>query len=171
MKKETPSHTWRASTDAFERVKSVVVSFSTPSSIQTIAEEACVSEETARECLQRLQELNVVKKHSGSSGEVCYLPDPVYLFTEQVGQIVRENTKDELVSLREHIQMQIEEWEEKYGVETPKELRKRAQEAPNTSKRRELKKDASDWEHALYQVWMATTVIENYDAYVKKYGG
>ena len=155
---------WKEHTTAFDRVQSVGTTVSRPRSASYIADEAHVAENTARDHLERLVNLNVLLKTERDGGTV-YSPDPLHVRIQTVRDLLEEHNRDGLIDLKIELQSQLEDWETDYSVDAPDELRSRAAETDTASQTRDFKKAASDWELALYRLSVLEDAIENYEAY------
>ena len=155
---------WKEHTTAFDRVQSVGTTVSEPRRASYIADEAHVAENTARDHLERLVDLNVLLKTEGDDGAL-YFPDPLHVRIQTVRDLLEEYDRDGLIDLKIELQSQIEDWETDYSVDTLDELRSRAAETDTASQTRDLKKTASDWELALYRLSVLEDAIENYETY------
>lgn len=155
---------WKEHTTAFDRVQSVATTLSKPCPASYIADEAHVAENTARDHLERLVNLNVLLKGDGEDGTL-YSPDPLHTRIQTLRDLLEEHDRDGLIGLKIELQSQIEDWEDDYRVASPDELRTRATETDTASQTRELKKTASDWELARYRLSVLEEAIENYATY------
>jgi hypothetical protein len=155
---------WKEHTTAFDRVQSVATTLSKPRSASYIADEAHVADNTARDHLERLVNLNVLLKTEHDDGAV-YSPDPLHTRIQTLRDLLEEHDRDGLINLKIKLQTQIEDWEDDYSVASPEKLRTRAAETDTASQTRELKKTASDWELALYRLSVLEDAIENYATY------
>lgn len=89
---------WKAHTSAFDRVRSVALSISEPRPVAWIAEDALVAENTARRHLERLADLHILSTDT-TGDAVTYYPDPVYVRTRDLRELVAEYDRDELAGL------------------------------------------------------------------------
>jgi predicted ArsR family transcriptional regulator len=76
---ETPTalKTWKAETTAIDRVQSIATTVSEPQPAASIAEEALVTENTARAHLQRLVDWNILVERDRDAPAV-YAPDSLH---------------------------------------------------------------------------------------------
>jgi len=58
---------------------------------------------------------------------------------------------------------------EKYGVDSPDELRELAASSESTAETREIRKAASDWELMLYRLSIVENAIADYAEYSRNY--
>lgn len=169
MTNQTPGvEAWKEHTTAFDRVQSVASTLSEPRPASYIAGEAYVAENTARDHLERLANLNVLLKTEHDDGAV-YSPDPLHTRIQTLRDLLEEHDRDGLITLKVKLQSQIEDWEDDYSVASPEELRTKAAETDTASQTRELKKTASNWELALYRLSVLEDAIENYATYTKDF--
>ena len=155
---------WKEHTTAFDRVQSVGTTVSKPRPASYIADEAHVAENTARNHLERLVDLNVLLKTERDGGTL-YSPDPLHVRIQTVRDLLEEYDRDGLIDLKIELQSRLEDWETDYSVDAPEELRSRAAETDTASQTRDFKKTASNWELALYRLSVLEDAIENYEAY------
>lgn len=163
---DEPTHitAWKKQTTAFDRVQSVAQAVSQPRSASWIASEAAVAENTARDHLERLVEMNVLLETS-RDGTAMYVPDPLYTRAQTLREYLDEYEHDGLIELKEDIQTQLETLRSEYGVESPQELREQAADSDAVEKIREYRKTASDWELAQYRLSIVDEAIRNYTTY------
>ncbi|MFD1571231.1 DUF7342 family protein [Halorubrum laminariae] len=159
---------WIEHTSAFDRVQSVVRSVSEPKPVSYIAEEAHVAENTARDHLERLVELNVLLE-SESGGTALYSPDPLHVRLQTLRDLLEEHDRDGLIELKADLQVEIEKLSEEYGVDSPDALRKLAAESESAAETSEIRKAASDWELMLYRLSIVEDAIEGYSEYNRDY--
>jgi len=159
------SETWIENTTAFDRVRSVASSVSEPRSAGWIADEAHVAENTARRHLERLAELGILAVSTTESG-TAYYPDPIYTRSQDLRELVKNHSEDELAAQAAAIQETLDELRTKYGVESPSDLRVTiAERTLPPEDVRERLADASDWEHARYRLSLIRDVLEHYETY------
>jgi len=159
---------WIENTSAFDRVQSIARIVSEPKPVSYIAEEAYVAENTARDHLGRLVELNVLLE-SESGGTTRYSPDPLHIRIQTLRELLEENNRDELINLKADLQAEIEKLGDKYVVDSPDELRELAASSESTAETREIRKTASDWELMLYRLSIVEDAIEDYAEYSRDY--
>lgn len=157
---------WKGHTTAFDRVQSVATTVSQPRPVSYIADEAHVSENTARAHLERLVNLNVLLKTERDDGAL-YSPDPLHTRIQTLRDLLEEHDRNGLIELKAELQSQIEDWEADYRVDSPSELRAQAADTATASETRELNRTAGDWELALYRLSILEDAIENYATYTQ----
>jgi len=155
---------WKEHTTAFDRVQSVATTVTKPRPVSYIADEAYVAENTARDHLERLVNLNVLLKTEHDDGAL-YSPDPLHTRIQTLRDLLEEHDYDGLIDLKVEVQSKIEEWKVDYNADSPDELRARAAETDTASQTRDLKKTANDWELARYRLSVLEDAIENYATY------
>lgn len=156
---------WSKATDGADRILSVALALQDPQTAAWIAEEADVSETTARKHLERLVELRVLMSTT-AHGVTTYSPDPAYFRFRSVSRYVNEHTKDELTSRAEEIQATLADVREDYAVEEPDELRQRAaQEGTKPEDARTYRQVASEWESRRDQLSVIREALDRYDDY------
>jgi len=156
---------WTAHTSAFDRVRATALSLSDPRSAARIADEALVAENTARRHLERLADLHVLTADAAGDA-VTYYPDPVYVRTRDLRELVAEHDRDELVGLAVDLKDEIESWQEEYGVASPDELRSTAAgDGTSADEAIERRRVASDWELAAYRLSLVEDALSRYEEY------
>lgn len=159
---------WIEHTSAFDRVQSIARSVSEPKPVSYIADEAHVAENTARDHLERLVELNVLLE-SESGGTALYSPDPLHVRLQTLRELLEEHDRDGLIELKADLQLEIEERSEEYGVDSPDALRSLAAESESAAETSEIRRSASDWELMLYRLSIVEDAIEGYSEYNRDY--
>ncbi|MXV60964.1 ArsR family transcriptional regulator [Natronorubrum sp. JWXQ-INN-674] len=155
---------WKEHTTAFDRVRSIAEAVDRPRTAKYIAAEAAVSQTTAHEHLKRLAEMDVIRAVDGEDA-TRYEPDPLYARFRALRRLITDHDHEELLELKSDLQEQIEEFQEQYEVGSPETLREQAAETETAEETREYRKDASDWELALYHLSIANDAINNYREY------
>lgn len=111
---------WKAQTDGFDRVRSVLGTTRAPVSAGEIADEALVTEKTARKHLERLVELGVAT--STQEGRTThYVRDEGHHVTRRIRELATDHTRAELLSGIERMRSDIETYRERFDVDTPEE--------------------------------------------------
>jgi predicted ArsR family transcriptional regulator len=156
---------WKDHTTAFDRVRSVALSVSAPRSASRIGDEALVAENTARRHLERLVDLHILTTDTTGS-TVTYYPDPVYIRTRDLRELVIEHDRDELTELAASLKADVESWKDDYNVVSPDELRSTAA-GKKTSANEAVKRrhTASDWELTRYRLSLIEDALSRYDEY------
>jgi predicted ArsR family transcriptional regulator len=155
---------WTEQASAFDRVRSVADTLARPRSASYVAEQASVAENTARDHLERLVEMNVLLRET-REGTTLYAPDPLHTRAQALRDLLEEHDHDELVGLKAALQERIEAWRDEYGVDSPAALRARAADTDDAAATREIREAASDWELVAYRLGLVETAIEQYAAY------
>lgn len=169
MVKATPGiEAWKEQTSAFDRVRSVADTVSQPRTASHIADEAHVAENTARNHLERLVDMNVLLK-SDREGTTTYSPDPLHTRVQTLRDLLDEHDHDALIRLKVELQTQVETWRDEYEVGSPDELRERAAETDDASETWSVRKTANDWELVLYRLSVVEDAIANYSTYSRHY--
>lgn len=164
------SDIWIENTTAFDRVRNVANSLSEPHSVSWIAEEAHVAENTARNHLERLADLDILTTVTTESG-VSYYPDPIYTRSQDIRDLVQNHTESELGAQAVELQESLETLRERYEAESPPDLRASvAAEEIGPEEARERLEGASDWEHAQYRLSLIQDVLKHYDTYTALQG-
>lgn len=157
---------WKRNTSAFDRVQSVASSVSEPQSAAAIADEAHVAENTARDHLERLAEMNVLRK-TDDSGTTTYAPDPLHTRMQTLRDLLDAHDHSGLVDLKVDLQEQIETWQDTYEVRSPEELRKQAADTDDAAATRDIQTAAREWELVDYRLSIVEDAIENYATYTR----
>ena len=155
---------WKEHTTAFDRVRSIAQSVDQPRTAKYIADEAAVSESTAHGHLKRLADMSVIRPVA-SEETTLYEPDPLYTRFRTLLRLIDEHDHTELFELKTDLQQQIEQLEEQYGVSSPTDLREQVAETETGDETRQLVKNASDWELAIYHLSVVNDAIDNYSDY------
>jgi DNA-binding transcriptional regulator GbsR (MarR family) len=157
--------TWKDETQGIDRVISVALSVEQPRTAEWIAEEAHVSEGTARSHLERLVELRIlsaVKKR----GATTYFRDSAYQKFRQVSKFVEKYDPSELEEVTVQTKQTLEELREEFDVESPGELREKATD-PSTDSRdaRRYFERASEWDQHLRTLSITQEALERYNEF------
>lgn len=169
MSEDAPGiEAWKEHTSAFDRIRSVADTVSTPRPASYIASEAHVAENTARNHLERLVEMNVLLK-SIDEGATTYSPDPLHTRMQTLRDLLDTHDHDDLIRLKTDLQERIETWQDEYEVRSPDELREHAAKTDGPAETREIVQTASDWDLVLYRLSIVEDAIENYETYSRGY--
>jgi|AntDeeMinimDraft_4_1070355.scaffolds.fasta_scaffold02288_6 DNA-binding transcriptional ArsR family regulator len=113
---------WEAETSPYERVRKVVSLIYTPTSVDSIAEDALTTPKTAREHLETLAEEGFVEAENGELGGTDYRRSPESLVVEQAVDILGTVPVEELTDQITEMGQTIASFQETYGAESPKAL-------------------------------------------------
>lgn len=164
---ETPGvDEWKQHTTAFDRVQSVASTVAEPKPAAYIAEEAHVAENTARDHLERLAEMNVLLR-TDRDGTTLYAPDPLHTRMQTLRDLLEAHDHDGLLDLKANLQAEIETWQESYGASSPVDLRKQAANTDDAAATREIRQIAREWELVDYRLDIVEDAIENYATYTR----
>jgi len=155
---------WKEQTTAFDRVRSVAQTVTEPRPVSWIAEGAAVSENTARDHLQRLVEMNVLRAFEEGT-TTTYAPDPLHTRMQTLRELIDEYDHDGLIELKEELQRDIQSYQDEYGVDSPEERRALAAETETADETATIRQTADDWELTVYRLGIVEEAIENYTAY------
>ena len=154
---------WIEATSAFDRVRSVAFALQQPESAREVAEQAHVSEKTARDHLERLVEMDAVLKRT-DHGPTTYYPDPGYVRYREVRSLAREHDREELVEQVAVIKREIDGWQSEYEVETPAEVRaSTADVGVYEAEVYERQSVADDWELSEHRLDLLREALAGYD--------
>lgn len=167
-KKEGPPRggdAWKEQTKGIERIIDVTLALQEPRTAGWIADEAMVSEQTARDHLDTLADLGVISATT-ARGVTKYQPDVAFLRYKQVSGLIERMGKEELMDQVEDLQKRIEEVKETYGAETPDELRSKATEQDTSPEEvQEYRKVASEWESVRHNLDTFKEAIDRYEEF------
>lgn len=156
---------WKQETKGIERVIDVALALTEPRTAGWVADEALVSEQTAREHLDLLTELGVVAATT-ARGVTKYRPDATWLRFQEVAALVEKHSRDELLDRVESYKERIAETEDSYGVEGPDALRSRAAaDGTGVEEVREYRQAAAEWETLRHELDLLEEALERYDEY------
>ncbi|WP_336361610.1 DUF7342 family protein [Haladaptatus sp. ZSTT2] len=159
------SERWIQNTSAFDRVKSVALTVSTPRTAAWIATEAQVSENTARSHLIRLTDLGILTTSPTDAG-TGYAPDAIYTRSQDIRELIQGNTADQLAAKAVDLQEELAEFTASYGVDSPAALRTSiATDTLSPEEARERLEAVSNWEYARYRLSVVRDALEHYDMY------
>jgi predicted ArsR family transcriptional regulator len=156
---------WIEQTKGIERVIDIVLTVEQPQTAGWIAEEAHVSEQSAREHLDLIADLGIVTA-TKARGVTKYQPDAGYLRYKQVSSLIERYDRETLLEQVEELKQTDSDTRERYEVEEPDELRALAA-ADDTSIEdvREYKRAASEWETVLHDLDLHREALERYDEF------
>lgn len=139
---------WPEDFDKRDQVRAVADTLTEPRTAGWVAEEADVSEATARKHLNALVEEQVVATRTGPGGAKLYYPDPKTAVFEQVRRLsdLRQAERDAEL---ERIASEIETWQAAFDVDGPDELRMTIDESLDPDEREYRREAAYDWKHDL----------------------
>lgn len=113
---------WVQETSPYSRVRQIVSSIYTPQSAATIADQASVSDKTARKHLKALAEEGFVATETGEHGATLYARSSESLVVEQATDILDELSVAELRDRVSELRSTLREFQETYNAESPEEL-------------------------------------------------
>jgi predicted ArsR family transcriptional regulator len=112
---------WKASTTALERVKQVVEQTTTPKTAGAIADEALVSEPTARKHLRSLVEIGTAATTEDGSA-TRYARNEDTMLYRRIRELSAEQSRDELIASIREMKERIRGLETEYDAASPEEL-------------------------------------------------
>lgn len=118
---EAATERWLEATDGFERVQSVLRQTREPTPVKEIAEQAHVSETTARKHLARLVDLGAATTVQNGR-TTLYERNEEYHILKRVQELQHDHTREELLDGIRDMKATIREYRENHGVENPEEL-------------------------------------------------
>jgi DNA-binding transcriptional ArsR family regulator len=112
---------WKSSTTALERVQQVIEHTTTPKTASEIADEALVSEPTARKHLKSLVEVGTATA-TEEAGATTYARNEDTLLYRRIRTLATEHTRDELLESVQGMKRRINEFETEYDAASPEDL-------------------------------------------------
>lgn len=112
---------WKRSTTALERVQQVIEQTTTPKTAGEIADEALVSEPTARKHLKSLVEVGTAIA-SEEPNATMYSRNEDTLLYQRIRELATERTQDELIESIQAMKHRIREFEDEYDAASPEDL-------------------------------------------------
>jgi len=149
-------------TTKLARIRDVAMTVREAKNAGEIADAAGVARNTAEKYLTQLVEadkLTTVQR----GRETCYYPDPVTQYFDRIRALVNDHTKDELTAELGAIRDDIDEWKERYDVESADELRATVGDEIPAPERRQRRHDADDWDYYEHQAKLIKQAIQLYD--------
>jgi len=112
---------WTEETSGFERVEAVIEQAEEPLSAAELADEAYVSEPTARKHAQKLVNYGVAT--TVQDGRMTrYVRDETHVIMDRVRTLQANHTREELVEGVSDMKAEIAAYRDEYSVESPDEL-------------------------------------------------
>lgn len=118
---EQAGEEWIARTDGFDRVKMTLEATQQPKSAGVIADEAMVSEKTARKYLQRLVDLNAASAIQDER-PTRYKRDTNAFIAQRIRELRTDHSRQELIDGIQRMRTEIESLRERHGVDSSTEL-------------------------------------------------
>lgn len=144
------------------RIREVAMTVREPQNAGEIADAAGVARNTAEKYLNQLVEadkLTTVQR----GRELCYYPDPVTQYFDQIRDLINDHQKDELTAELDAIRDDVNEWKNEYDVESADELRATVGDDIPASERQQRQHDAEDWGYYEHQAMLIKQAIQLYD--------
>lgn len=153
---------WREDMESEDRVRAVAEMLTQPRSASWVADQAHVDYKTARKYLTKLVE-DARLLTTEHKQQTLYYPNPREQFFSEIGDLVEEYTKDELTDELTAISHRIENWQTKYAVENPDELRTTLDESLTVEERRKREQSIDKWEYHQEMRTLIRHAIRLYD--------
>jgi DNA-binding MarR family transcriptional regulator len=150
---ETATSQWIENTEGFDRVQSVLRQTREPTPVTQIAEQAHVSETSARKHLDRLAELGPAATTQDGRTTLYHRNEEHHIF-QRIRRLQREHTQAELLDGIREMKYRIQDYREQYSVESPEEL---ALDIDGTDK--EPWQVISEWESTRQNLAVAQTAL------------
>ncbi len=132
---------WQATTTALERVQQVIEQTTTPQAARKIAEEALVSEPTARKHLSALVEIGTATAHENGSATQYARNEDLRLY-QRIRDLATEHNRDELLATIQQMNRQLQNFEDEYDAASPEEVATRVDRDSSS----ETWADISEWQ-------------------------
>jgi hypothetical protein len=127
-----------------------------------VAEETDVSVKTAQKYLDQLAEDGVLQRVERGD-RTLYRVDRLMARYREVASLQREHDREELTDALDSMRGRIREWRERYGVESPGELRGTVADVDDTGAVTERREAASEWEHLASRLPLVRAALNEYD--------
>ena len=145
---------WKRSTTALERVQQVTEQTLTPKTAAEVADEALVSEPTARKHLNSLVEIGTASAMENGAA-TRYRRDEDTALYQRIRELATEQTRQELIESVREMKRRIGEFEETYDAASPEDLATSLEnDAPDGAW-----KAVSDWQTTERNVHIAQAAI------------
>jgi predicted ArsR family transcriptional regulator len=112
---------WKSSTTALERVQQVIEQTTTPQTAKEIADEALVSEPTARKHLKSLVEIGTAAA-TEKAGATRYARNEDTVLYQRIRELATEQSREELIDSVQQMKSRIRELEDEYDAASPEDL-------------------------------------------------
>jgi hypothetical protein len=145
-----------------ERVRAAARTLRTPRSASWVADETDVSAKTARKYLDQLVEDNVLQTVD-RDGHTHYYVDQLMATYREVARLQRDHDRETLTETLVSMRQRITEWQERFDVETPGQLRGSIASLDNQDAIADRREIASEWEHLDDRIPVVRTALNEYD--------
>jgi hypothetical protein len=115
---DAPQRRWQEGTDTFGRVYDVALGVTSPTAYTEIAALADCSPNAAKKHLDRLAEMGIVRKDSGSR-PARYERNEGYLEWQDASRIADKLSVDEIIARVEELETRRTEYEARFGTTDP----------------------------------------------------
>jgi hypothetical protein len=114
---------WTDGLSARERVREIATTLTEPRSVEWVREQAQVSSwQTAKDELEMLVEFGQVQAIDGNDGNTKYAPNYQLRYFNEITDLINTHTRAELREEIASIQAEIDEWKQKFSVESRDDL-------------------------------------------------
>lgn len=146
-----------------DRVRALALTLTEARNAGWVADQADVSRSSAVTYLERMVDSGeLVAVERGQ--ETRYRPDPATQYFKELRRLITGHTRDELTDELDAIAEDISERRDRYGVETPTELRRTLGDADlSADERRERRRAVEDWEYDRHQRDLIEQALAQYD--------
>lgn len=164
---EPGSGSWTERMSGRERVRHVVELLDEPTPVQEIADRADVSRATADDELQRLQSDDWVTETS-VDGAKAYDLDPVRMLFDEVTDLIRDHSRDELETHLTELKEEQEALAAEYEVESLTAFREQLAEGDfSATELRERRNVIATWEAFNTELGLVKHALHLYDDVVE----
>jgi len=112
---------WKSSTTALERIQQIVEQTTARKTAGEIADEALVSEPTARKHLESLVEVGTATA-TEESGATTYARNEDALLYRRIRELATEHSREELIESVQEMKRRIRRFEDEYDAASPEGL-------------------------------------------------
>lgn len=162
MSEDGPTR-WSEYETGQDRVRALALTLTEARNAGWIADQADVSRSSAVRYLERMVDSGeLVAVERGQ--ETRYRPDPATQYFRELRRLITQHTREELTDELDAIAEDISERRDRYGVETPTELRRTLGNADlPAAERSERKRAIEDWEYDRHQRDLIEQALAQYD--------
>lgn len=150
---------WTDSMTARERVETIATTMTEPRSPNWVAQQAEVEWDTAKKHLENLSESGLILCTEGDK----YVPDPTRAYFDHLRDLILEHSKTELREELTAIADRIDEWKERYDVDSPDGLERSLATDLSGDDARERQRVLRKWENSLESRDRIRRALELYD--------
>lgn len=150
---------WIEITTERERVESIARTLTEPKTVEWVADQVKVEPESAEVHLENLTEYGFLLTTDNGK----FIPDPTWLYFDQLRELILSNSKEDLRSEVESIDDAVDSWQTEYGVTTPDELEASLSDDLDLEDIQERKWVSRQWDSSLHARELIRTALVLYD--------